>query len=315
LKDHKRLGKGLEDVSHLFLSEQDRPSSSRPAERPAGDPNASAPDDQIPRVVAVTGDHRCLEKSFLVCNLAVELARRRRPARIIDADPSFPDQPFLWGRRPGDSLARLAEEEDGHQPEVILEVPLGVKLLSLDIELRRLRELPDTSRERIWSGLRSFETDARMILIDAPVPSQGNAGLIHRLAHQIVVMVPSDPLGMIDAYSVIKCILAIRPDISLGIVVYQVRMVSEAQSIFERMTRALSEFLNVTVVNLGYLFADVNIERSILQRTPLSLTPARSRAAQCLAQIAERLWMQPAAREKRQGSFFHVLRQTLEATG
>jgi flagellar biosynthesis protein FlhG len=154
-----------------------------------------------------------------------------------------------------------------------------------------------------------------MVLIDAPPPAQGNAGLIHQLAHQIVVMVPSDPLGMMDAYSVIKRILAFRPDIPLGIVVYQVRMVSEARSIFERMTRALSEFLNVTVVNLGYLFADVNIERSILQRTPLSLTPARSRAAQCLAQIAERLWMQSTAREKKQGPFFHALRQVLEVTG
>jgi flagellar biosynthesis protein FlhG len=266
-------------------------------------------------VVAVTGDHRCLEKSFLVCNLAVEQARRRRQIRIIDADPSFPDQPFLWGRRPGDSLIRLAEEENGHQPEVILEGPLGVKLLSLDVDLHHLRELPEPSRERIWSALRTFETDAGMILIDTPTPDHENARLIHRLAHQIIVMVPSDPLGMMDAYSVIKHILAIRPDATFGLVIYQVRMVSEAKSIFDQMTRALGTFLDVTVVNLGYLYADINIERSILQRTPLSLTPARSRAAQCLAQIAERLWMRPGSRERTQRSFFQDLRQTLEVTG
>jgi len=266
-------------------------------------------------VVAVTGDHRCLEKSFLVCNLAIEQARRRRQVGIVDADPSFPDQAFLWGRRPGDSLTRLAEEENGQEPQVILEGPLGIKLLSLDVDLHHIRELPESSRERIWAGLHTFETDSQMILIDTPALIQGNAHLIHRLAHQIVVMVPSDPLGMMDAYSVIKRILAIRPGVPLSVVIYQVRMVSEAQSIFEQMTRALGEFLNVRVVNLGYLYADINIERSILQRTPLCLTPARSRAAQCLAQIAERLWIQPDSREKGRRSFFHDLRQAVEVSG
>jgi flagellar biosynthesis protein FlhG len=314
LKDHRRLGKGLQDVSHLFLSAEESSQPSRSEESSSETPDAHRGEEPFPRVVAVTGDHRCLEKAFLVCNVAVELSRRRRQVRVVDADPSFPDQPFLWGRRPGDSLGRLAEQEDGHEPQVILEGPLGIKLLSLDIDLRHLKELPEMSRERIWSGLRSFEADAHMILVNTPASVHENARLIHRLAHQIVVMVPSDPLGMMDAYSVIKSILSTRPHVTLGIVVYQVRMISEAQSIFEQMTRALSEFLNVTVVNLGYLFADVNIERSILQRTPLSLTPARSKAAQCLAQIAERIWIQPGSRDQTDRSFFHALRQALEAS-
>jgi flagellar biosynthesis protein FlhG len=314
VKDNKRLGKGLEDVSHLFLSSEETSPTPRAKESPADDPPDSRKNEAVPRVVAVTGDHRCLEKSFLVCNLAVEMARRRRQVGIIDADPSFPDQPFLWGRRPGDSLARLAEEENGQGPEVMLEGPLGVRLLSLDVDVHHLRDLPDSSREMFWSGLRAFERDARMILIDTPPPLYGNASLIHRLAHQIVVMVPSDPLGMMDAYSVIKRILAIRPDIALGIVFYQIRMISEAQDVFERISRALSEFLNVTVVNLGHLPADVNIERSILRRTPLCLTPARSRAAQCLAQIAERLWVQRGHGEREPKSFFQALRQAVEET-
>lgn len=306
------MGKGLEDVSHLFLSSEGVPSPPRKEDRAAGNPSETSKGQTVTRVVAITGDHRCLEKSFLICNLAVELARRRRQIGILDADPSFPDQPFLWGRRPGDSLARLAEEENGQGPEIILEGPLGVRMISLDVDLRHLRGLPQSARESFWSGLHTFEKDTRMILVNTPGPIHGNARLIHRLAHQIVVMVPSDPLGMMDAYSVIKRILTIRPDVTLGLVIYQVRMVSEAQAIFEQMTRALSEFLHVTVVNLGYLYADVNIERSILKRTPLCLTPARTRAARCLAQIAEKLWVQPGPREKRQRSFFENLRRTVE---
>jgi flagellar biosynthesis protein FlhG len=184
----------------------------------------------------------------------------------------------------------------------------------LDVQLSHLQELPEKAREKIWRGLGSFEEEAQLMLVNTPPSIHENAQLIHRLAHHIVVMVPSDPLGMMDAYSVIKNILAIQPHTTLGLVVYQVRMITEAQSIFDQMSRALGEFLEATVVNLGYLFADINIERSVLQRTPLSLTPARSRASRCLAQIAEKIWLQPSRRDDQNRPFFQSVREILEAT-
>jgi flagellar biosynthesis protein FlhG len=313
VKDQRRLGKGLEDVSHLFLSSEERPDTHRSDGEPKEDNGQQNADELFPRVVVVTGDHRSLEKSFLVCNLAVEFARRRRRVRVVDADLSFPDQPFLWGLRPGDSLTRLAAEEDGHDLQIALQGPLGVKLLSLDIDFRQMRGLPQPVRNRIWKGLRAFETDAQLMLINTPALPNENARLIHRLADQTVVLVPSDPLGMIDAYSVIKSILMIKPSASLGIVVYKVRMVAEAESIAQQMTRTLNEFLDINVTNLGYLFADLNIERSMMRRTPLCLMPSHSKATQCLSQIAERIWLHRSTQDQKTDlSFFEALGQELE---
>jgi flagellar biosynthesis protein FlhG len=307
------LGRGLEDISHLFLSANGqkgaaRQNSSTPEER-----EKPASEERFPRVVAVTGDYRGLEKSFLVCNLAVELARRKRRVRVVDADPCFPDQPFLWGLRPADSLARLAEADDGHDLQVARHGPLGVQLLSLDVDMAQFAKLPEPGRRRLWNGLRAFEADAQLLLVDTPTYINSNSQLIYQKAHQIVVMVPSDPLGMTDAYRVVKSILSTRQKAPLGMVAYNVRMVAEAQAIAQQMTQTVSRFLDARIANLGYLYADANIEKSIIQGTPLLLTSIHSQAAKCLAHIAERIWAQHGARE-RHGvtSFFHSLSETLK---
>jgi flagellar biosynthesis protein FlhG len=314
VKEHKRLGKGLQDVSHLFLSTQEEEQSpsekdSRPRPR-----SQTTPEGQYPRVVAITGDRRGLEKSFLVCNVAVELARRNRQVRVLDADLSFPDQPFLWGLRSGESAARLAAvEEQGQVPQVILQGPLGIKMMSLDIDFSQLRSLAESARRRLLLGLMAFEAGAQLMLVDTPANLSLNSRLIFQLAHQIVVLVPSDSLGMVDSYSIIKGILAMRPKASVGMVTYRIRMVTEAQAIAQRMTQTVEEFLGAKITNLGYLYADLNIAKSIAQRSPLALSSLTSRAVRCLSRIADKIWMQKNAEAlDESGSFFAAMNQALE---
>lgn len=293
MNDHKRLGKGLEEVSHLFLSaEENEETQSRQRSQPS--PQSSEESEGIfPGVVAITGDHRSLEKSFVVSNLAIELARRGRQVRVVDADLSFPDQPFLWGLRPTDSVARLATaEEDNQELQVVLRGPLGVKLLSLDIDFSRLLALPKLARQRLLAGLTAFEADAQLMLVDTPMTLSPNSRLIFQLAHQIVVLVPSDTLGMIDGYAVIKGILAMRPAAQVGLVVYNIRMVAEAEAIANKMRQVVSKFLNANIVSLGFLYADLNIGKSIAQRKPLVLSALRSKVVKNVRGIADKIWAQ-----------------------
>jgi len=313
VKGHKRLGKGLEEVSHLFLSAEEKQESS-PEDQPQPTVQlAPTAAQQFPQVVAVTGDHRSLEKSFLVSNLAIELARRGRKVRVVDADHSFPDQPFLWGLRPPDSLAGLAAAEGGGQNlQVVLRGPLGVELLSLDIDFSRVAILPGPARQRLLASLMAFEANAQLMLVDIPTSIDLNARLILRLAHQIILLVPSDTLGMIDAYAVLKGILALRPAAPVGMVIYNVRMMAEAEAIAQKMSQTVMKFLGFHIALLGFLYADLNIAKSIAQRNPLVLSATRSRAAQCLRGIADKIWLQGETKAQvTHTSFFAAMDQAL----
>jgi MinD-like ATPase involved in chromosome partitioning or flagellar assembly len=245
--------------------------------------------------------------------MAIELARQGRNVRVVDADHSFPNQPFLWGLRPTDSMARLATaEDDGRNLQTVLRGPLGVKLLSLDIDFSRMIAFPESTRRRLLAGLMAFEANAQLMLVDTPAAINLNSRLILQLAHQIVLLVPSDTLGMIDAYSVIKRILALRPAAPVGTVVYNVRMVAEAEAIAGKMAQTVMKFLGSNLFNLGFLYADLNIATSITQRTPLVLSATRSRAAKCLRDIAEKIGAQedPGAQAEHT-SFFAAMNQAL----
>jgi flagellar biosynthesis protein FlhG len=314
VKNHKRLGKGLEDISHLFLStEEKQRTSSKDLSTPAP-PVREPTEHHFPRVVAVTGDHRSLEKSFLVSNLAIELARRGHQVRVLDADLNFPDQPFLWGLRPGESMAHWAmAEENDPERQVVLQGPYGSRLLCLDIDFSKLSALSETNRRRLLARLMAFEADARVMLVDTSASLNPNSRLIFQIAHQIVVLVPSDHLGMIDAYAAFKGILALRPSALLGMVAYHIRMVAEAEAVTNKMTQVVKKFLNSDIADLGFLFADLNIVKSILQRKPLVLSTLRSRAATCLSLIAERIMAQEGIRAQTgNSSFFASLIQALE---
>lgn len=314
MKNHKRLGKGLEDISHLFLSTEEKQRTS-PQDVPAPSPAVKKPTEHhFPRVVAVTGDHGSLEKSFLVSNLAIELARRGYQVRVLDADLNFPDQPFLWGLRPGESMAHwAAAEENGQQREVVLQGPYGLRLLCLDIDLSKLSTLMETTRRRFLARLMAFEADAHMMLVDASASLSPNSRLIFQMAHQIVVLVPSDHLGMIDAYAAIKGILGLRPSALLGLVAYNIRMAAEAEAVTNRMTQVVKKFLNFDITDLGFLFADLNIVKSISQRKPLVLSSLRSRAATCISLIAERIMAQEEiTAQTGRSSFFASLIQASE---
>jgi len=151
------------------------------------------------------------------------------------------------------------------------------------------------------------------MLVDTPAILSPNSRLIFQLAHQIVVLVPSDRLGMIDAYAVVKGILAMRPTASLGMVAYNVRMVSEADAIAHKMAQTVTKFLDSNIANLGFLYADLNIAKSIAQRKPLVLSALRSRAAKGLQRIVEKIWAQEEARGPAGNiSFFAAMNQALE---
>jgi flagellar biosynthesis protein FlhG len=232
----------------------------------------------------------------------------------VDADLSFPDQSFLWGLRPSDSVARLATAEDGGEEiHVVLQGPLGVKLLSLDIDFCQLLTLPPPARRRLLVRLMAFEANAQLMLVDTPVALSSNSRLIFQLANQIVVLAPSDTLGLIDAYAVIKGILALRPAAPIGLVVYNVRMVAEAQAIAKKMSQAISKFLGTNIASLGFLYADLNIGKSIAQRKPLVLSARGSRVARNLSGIADKIWAQQEKREQLEDlSFFAAMNQALE---
>lgn len=100
MSERKHLGRGLESVSHLFLS---RP---RPAQDGAETPT---PCGATSPVLFVASGFEVIGKSVVACNVALELARGGHRTAVVDADSSLPTVRLLMGAATGP--ARFAVDE------------------------------------------------------------------------------------------------------------------------------------------------------------------------------------------------------------
>ena len=92
----KHLGRGLESVSHLFLSRREPPSHAAPSPHEALAPTATTR-ARTPYLFVASGSE-VIGKSVVACNVALELARRGHTTAVVDADPSQPTVRLLMGR-------------------------------------------------------------------------------------------------------------------------------------------------------------------------------------------------------------------------
>src|SRR3989304_6323889 len=85
MAEKRRLGRGLEDISHYFIS--------APSERD-GSHGLVEERCSFPPSLSVVSGHSRLPCAFVTANLAMELGRIGKKVLVLDAARAAPDNPF-----------------------------------------------------------------------------------------------------------------------------------------------------------------------------------------------------------------------------
>jgi flagellar biosynthesis protein FlhG len=75
----------------------------------------------------------------------------------------------------------------------------------------------------------------------------------------------------------------------LKLVVNRVKTVAEAKKVADRMTQIASQFLNLKVDYLGFIYDDPVVSQSVLRQRPFLVVDPKSKASQCIQHIVGRL--------------------------
>jgi flagellar biosynthesis protein FlhG len=75
----------------------------------------------------------------------------------------------------------------------------------------------------------------------------------------------------------------------LKLIVNRVSSVTEGKKVAERVINIASQFLNLKVDYLGYVFEDSAVRDAVRRQKPFSVIEPRSKAAACVNQIVSRL--------------------------
>ena len=104
-------------------------------------------------------------------------------------------------------------------------------------------------------------------------------------ASDIILVITPDPTSITDAYALIKNIIK-EDSKHIKLVINRIESNDEGDEVFSKLEQAVSKFLNKDVENLGYIFEDINVKRSVRKQTPLLEAYPRAISSKGIENIA-----------------------------
>ena len=286
MKQTRKLGRGLEDFSHLFLSSPE--AGIKPA---PGEPRAGLPADRAvqtrPRTVCIAGERGAGEKAFLTVSLAAAFAGQGKKVVVFDADFSLPRLCMLMEGVPPNSLLQLITHQGPGKAG--LKEHEGVTLVTIDADMATLAALSPGERRPLMDGFSKSVGGAGVVLVMTSGDCINQAGVFIRSADDIVVVAPRPVAEMINAYGLIKKFLQIDEHARVGIVTSRSTLFHQADAVFEKMQQVVKKFLNKPLLNHGYLPDDQNIDGFLKRVKPASEVCHAPETERCLDAIAQSL--------------------------
>ncbi len=241
------------------------------------------------RIIAVTSGKGGVGKTNISANLAVALAKLGERVVIVDADLGTADVDHLLGLHPPFHLGHVLTGEK-RLSEVVLEGPLGVRIVPGGSGLWELANLGADQRERAVGALAELEVGSDYILIDTGAGVSDNVTRFVTGADEAIVVTTPEPTALADAYALIKVASRQRRDICFHLVVNLARNAAAGDEAARTVSAVAERFLGVRLNHLGNLPADPVVSRAVHRQTLVLLAYPTAPVASALTLIAGRLW-------------------------
>ena len=297
----KKLGKGLEEISYLFLSSEEENAESK--DQAANLTAKQPPKDMATKSICLIGDNRDVRDAFLVVNLSLALARLGMRIAVVDMDEQLSCLKFFLGRD--------LEDWERSTPEALIKKgPLGVHLIGLN--RTGLEHLADSEKkQQVAMQLEKIEQNVDLILINVMQNDllQLNSFLQDSI-REFVVMVPPDKNKMLDAYRIIKTIFSYNPLAKIGAIITGIDHMYEIEAVYNKMSDSVRKFLDKELHKYGFLFKvkeRVDSQSNISSFYDADLTACISNIAQIIV-----LRLNLGEQNSGTGSFFKKILNTLK---
>ncbi|MCK4993644.1 MAG: hypothetical protein KAS13_01185 [Candidatus Omnitrophica bacterium] len=240
----KKLGKGLEDISYLFLSTDEENTS-------VDEPAAKKEDQSVPELstksICLIGNYCDYRDAFVIINLSLALARLGMRIAVVDIDENLACLNFFLGTKPH-------EGNQSNSGTVIQEGPLGVKLVGLNASI--ISQLSQTEKKtKLSLELDELEENADLILFSIMPKDLENAmPLINKQIGESLVLVSPDKQEMLNAYKIIKLIFLHDPWAKIGAIITEIDHMYEIDAVYDKMSHVVKKYIDKELFKYGFLF-------------------------------------------------------------
>jgi flagellar biosynthesis protein FlhG len=250
-----------------------------------------------PKVIAVTSGKGGVGKTSLVANLAVSLSELGKKVIVLDADFGLANIDVLLGLTPRFHLGHVLFGSKS-LTEIMIQGPKGIRIIPASSGLQRMSELTSTQRALIVESFAGLDFDTDYFLIDTAAGISRN--VIHFLAsaEEVIVVSTPEPTSIVDAYAVIKIILAENLRKEVQIVINSAESAGEAQEVFCQINSVVKRFINREVSYLGHIRQDPCLPQSVRSQVLVTHRFPDAPASRCFRELASSIARQEGIRSE-----------------
>jgi flagellar biosynthesis protein FlhG len=242
----------------------------------------------------VTSGKGGVGKTNVVANLAASLTDLGKRVIVLDADFGLANIDVLLGLTPRFHLGHVLYGKK-KLAEIMVEGPCGIRIIPASSGLQRLSELSLEQRNFLVQSFAELEGQADYLLIDTAAGISSN--VLHFLlsAPEIVVVSAPEPTAIVDAYAVIKIVLAEEPTKTIRLLINSVSSEDESRDVFRQINSVVKRFLNREVIYLGHVERDPHVVKAVRSQVLVTHSYPTAPASRCFHDLAHAVVLQSEA--------------------
>jgi len=247
--------------------------------------------DHASRIVAVTSGKGGVGKTNVVANLSASLAELGKKVVVLDADFGLANMDVLLGLTPRYHLGHVLFGNKS-LTDVMVQGPQGIRIIPASSGLQRMSELTLAQRNHLIESFTSLDSDTDYFVIDTAAGISRN--VIHFLlsAKEVIVVSAPEPTAIVDAYAVIKIVLAEDPKKEIQVLINSVEHAEDAHEVFCQINSVVKRFLNREINYLGHIEKDSCVPQAVRSQILVTHRYPDSPASRCFRDLARRIAQQ-----------------------
>jgi flagellar biosynthesis protein FlhG len=246
---------------------------------------------QRTRTIAVTSGKGGVGKTNFVANLAVGLSEMKKRVVVLDADFGLANLDVLLGLNPRFHLGHVLFGNK-QLSEIIVEGPCGVQVIPASSGLQCMADLSLQQRNFLVRSFAELEGGADFLLIDTAAGISSNVLHFLLAAPEVIVVSAPEPTAIVDAYAVIKILLAEEPGKTIRILINSASDEEEARDVFGQINSVVKRFLNREVIYLGHVERDPHVVKAVRSQALVTQFYPNAPASRCFRKLAHALAVQ-----------------------
>lgn len=248
-------------------------------------------DNKTPKIIAVTSGKGGVGKTNVVANLAVSLSELGKKVVVLDADFGLANLDVLLGLTPRYHLGHVLFGNKS-LTEIMVQGPKGIRIIPASSGLQRMSELTSAQRNHLVKSFSNLDSDTDYFIIDTAAGISRN--VIHFLlsAQEVIVVSAPEPTAIVDAYAIIKIILAEDHEKNIQVLINSVENADDAHDVYCQINSVVKRFLNREIDFLGHVDQDPHVPQAVRSQMLVTHRYPDASSSICFRNIARRLGQQ-----------------------